>query len=123
MQPEHIITDEKIRLRKYDGFFDFALEWYQDKESLLLVDGKDEPYTMEKLQRMYEYLNEHGELYFIEYLVNGSFSPIGDVTFWQQDMPIVIGDKNYRGKGIGRKVVTALFHMKKRRRAAVTDCV
>ena len=31
------------------------------------------------------------------------------MTFWQEDMPIVIGDPNYRGKGIGRSVIQALI--------------
>jgi len=64
---------------------------------------------MEILSRMYNYLNNKGELYFIEILQGSEFTPIGDVTFWQQDMPIVIGDKNHRGKGIGYKVLTALI--------------
>ncbi|HEX3076083.1 MAG TPA: GNAT family N-acetyltransferase [Lachnospiraceae bacterium] len=38
------------------------------------------------------------------------FIPIGDVTFWQKDMPIVIGDKNYRGTGIGKLVVMSLLN-------------
>lgn len=108
-QPEYILIDDALRLRKYDGVYDFALEWYQDEETLLLVDGENAPYTMERLKRMYEYLNEHGELYFIEMLQEGEFVPIGDVTFWQEDMPIVIGEKSCRGKGIGRKVVNALI--------------
>ena len=57
---------------------------------------------------MYTYLNRMGELYFIEVLQDNAYKPIGDVTFWQEDMPIVIGDKSYRGKGIGKKVVRAL---------------
>jgi len=74
-----------------------------------LVDGVRTPYDADKLGRMYRYLNQHGELYWIEALENGSFRPIGDVTFWQEDMPIVIGEPAYRGKGIGRKVVSALI--------------
>ena len=38
----------------------------------------------------------------------GIWKPIGDVTFWQEDMPIVIGDPDYRGKGIGKAVIAAL---------------
>jgi RimJ/RimL family protein N-acetyltransferase len=64
---------------------------------------------MEKLERMYRYLNEHGELYFIEHMENGQFMPIGDVTFWQYDMPIVIGSQSYRGKGIGKCVIGSLI--------------
>ena len=107
-QPEAIEIDNTLRLRKYDGKYDFAYEWYQDIETVYLVDGVKEPYSFEQLGRMYGYLNEHGELYFIEAAENGDYRPIGDVTFRQSDMPIVIGDKNYRGKHIGRKVVAAL---------------
>ena len=107
-QPVVIQIDEFLRLRKYDGVYDFALAWYQDEETVYLVDGKRDPYTMERLGGMYRYLNNAGELYFIEALENGTYKPIGDVTFWQEDMPIVIGDRNYRGRKIGRRVVSAL---------------
>ena len=107
-QPAIIQIGHALRLRKYDGVHDFALEWYQDEETVYLVDGKRDPYTMERLGGMYRYLNNAGELYFIEALENGTYKPIGDVTFWQEDMPIVIGDRNYRGKKIGRKIVSAL---------------
>ena len=108
-QPAVIQIDESLRLRKYDGVHDFALEWYLDEETVYLVDGKRDPYTIERLGGMYRYLNNAGELYFIEVLENGTYKPIGDVTFWQEDMPIVIGDKKYRGKGIGKKVILKLI--------------
>ena len=108
-QPEMIQIDDALRLRKYDGVHDFALGWYQDEETVWLVDGKRNPYTPERLNGMYRYLNEAGELYFIEVCENGAYKPVGDVTFWQEDMPIVIGDPAYRGKGIGRKVISALI--------------
>ncbi len=90
-QPEYVIVSDDIRLRKFDNNFAFALEWYQDEETLMLVDGENEPYDMEKLCRMYSYLNEHGELYFIEVQDGDKYVPIGDVTFSCKDMPIVIG--------------------------------
>lgn len=108
IQPEYIQVDEHLRLRKYDGRHEFAFVWYQDIETVKLVDGVEKPYTMEKLNGMYSYLNQHGELYFIEALEGEFYVPIGDVAFWKDDMPIVIGDKRYRGKGIGKKVVRAL---------------
>ena len=108
-QPEIIQIDNTLRLRKYDGVHDFAEEWYLDEETVYLVDGKRDPYTIERLGGMYRYLNNAGELYFIEVFENGTYKPIGDVTFWQEDMPIVIGDPAYRGKGIGRKVISALI--------------
>ena len=108
-QPEVIQIDETLRLRKFDDHYDFALSWYQDEEMVYLVDGVRQTYTMEKLSQMYHYLNDAGELYFIEVMEKDMYKPIGDVTFWQEDMPIVIGDPEYRGKGIGRKVVSALI--------------
>jgi len=109
IQPEYIQIDEQLRLRKYDGKHDFAFEWYQDIETVKLVDGVEEPYSQGKLNGMYTYLDQHGELYFIEALEGDTYVPIGDVTFWQEDMPIVIGDKKHRGKGIGAKVVRVLI--------------
>ena len=103
-----ILINETLRLRRFDGNYDFAFEWYQDPETVLLVDGKAEPYSYETLTNMYNYLNGKGELYFIEVNENGKWKAIGDVTFWQEDMPIVIGERKYRGKGIGKKVVSAL---------------
>ena len=108
IQPVEIKVDERIRLRKYDGRIDFALQWYQDLDLVYLVDGVKEVYSYDKLKRMYDYLNCHGELYFIEVLENNKYMPIGDVTFYKDDMPIVIGDSKYHGKHIGRKVIFAL---------------
>ena len=106
----HVLCKDhiKLRLRKYDGHFDFAWPWYQDPETVRLVDGKTEPYSMERVEKMYTYLNAHGELYFIEIFRNNLWTPVGDVTFWQKDMPIVIGDPSLRGMGLGTKVVCCL---------------
>ena len=108
-QPDVIQIDDTLRLRKYDGNHDFALAWYQDEETVWLVDGNRNPYTVERLEGMYRYLNNAGELNFIEVLENGIYKPIGDVTVWQEDMPIVIGDPNYSGKEIGRRVILSLI--------------
>lgn len=62
------------------------------------MDGERAPYTDERVDRMYRFLDAHGELYFIEVLENGRYAPIGDVTFWQGDMPIIIGDSAYLGQ-------------------------
>lgn len=109
VQPQLIQIDASLRLRKYDGVYDFALPWYQDIEIVYLVDGVKEPYSMDKLTRMYHYLDHYGELYFIEVFVNDKFLPIGDVTFSQMDLPIVIGDLNYRHLGIASRVIKKLI--------------
>lgn len=108
-QPEVINIDEHLRLRRYDGKHDFAIAWYQDQELVRMIDGDTTPYSVEKVKRMYDYLERHGELYFIEVKEQDVFIPIGDVTFWQEDMPIVIGEIEYRSKGIGKKVVHTLI--------------
>lgn len=109
VQPEIIWIDEELRLRKFDGNYEFALEWYQDEELVYSVDNRKEPYDFEKLSRMYHYLNEMGELYFIEIKKGEEFEPIGDVTFSAQDMPIVIGEKKFRNYGVGAKIVKKLI--------------
>ena len=108
-QPEIIDVNEAIRLRKYDGMHGFAFEWYQDTETVYLVDGVREPYSHETLDAMYHYLDQRGEMYFIEQRRGDVFVPIGDVCFSDQDMPIVIGDRTCRGQGIGKQVVSALI--------------
>lgn len=108
-QPKYIQVNNVLRLRKYDGRFDFAYDWYQDGETCLMVNGAAAPMKQESITIMYEYLNAHGELYFIEYLENGYYVPIGDVTFWKEDMPIVIGNPVYRKWGLGYLVVKKLM--------------
>lgn len=109
-QPEILLIEKGLRLRKYDGPYSGALAWYQDEETLSLVDGPGwTPYDPAQLSKMYEYLNTAGELYYIEIENNGAHIPIGDVTLCRNDLPIVIGDKAYRGRGIGRKVLLGLI--------------
>ena len=107
-QPEYLMIDDKCRLRKYDGQADFALEWYLDPETVYLVDGIKTPYDINKLYRMYDYLNKHSEVYFIEVLQK-EWIPIGDVSFSLEDLPIVIGDNKYRQQGLGKKVIQTLI--------------
>ena len=108
-QPAFLEIDDTLRLRRYDGSFDFALAWYRDEELVYLVDGVRRTYDADGVRGMYGYLHRKGELYFIEAKTPEGWVPIGDVTFWQQDMPIVIGEADYRGHGVGKKVVRRLI--------------
>lgn len=109
-QPETLPISPALRLRRYTDDCAFALDWYQDEETLRLVDGVPQPYDLPRLYRMYHYLEARGEVYFIEWKAPDSpdFRPVGDVAFWPEDLPIVIGEKSLRGQGIGRAVVQAL---------------
>ncbi len=107
-QPETLPVSDTLRLRKYDGIHDFALSWYLDPETVRLVDGDDEPYTPELLNKMYTHQDAHGELYFIEVLENAGWRPIGDVCLSLDNFAIVIGEKDLRGKGVGTATVSAL---------------
>ena len=108
-QPACIQIDPTLRLRRYDGTADFAFTWYQDEETVYLVDGVRKPYSRETLYAMYKYLDARGELYFIEALTDGAWTPVGDVAFSREDMPIVIGEPAFRGRGLGRQVILSLM--------------
>lgn len=108
-QPDILPIGDTLRLRRFDGYFAFAFDWYHDVDTVYLVDGMKNPYSWEKLGRMYRYLDQRGELYFIEVSEDGSFRPVGDVCFSKDDLPIVIGEKACRGRGLGRKVISALI--------------
>lgn len=106
--------DDTLRLRPYDGVCEFALPWYQDAHTVWMVDHRTAPYDMELLKRMYAYLNEKGELYFIELLREGAYVPVGDVTLCQDDLPIVIAPE-FQGRGIGKRVLLGIIGEAKRR--------
>lgn len=110
-QPPYIDLENGIRLTAYDGRHDEALLWYADPyvyyNSEGITDGAipDSDY----INRMYNYLNQNSELYFIEALNAGTYIRIGDVAIKPINLPIVIGDDNYRGKGISKIVMTYAF--------------
>ncbi|WP_010632701.1 GNAT family N-acetyltransferase [Sporolactobacillus vineae] len=113
-QPEFIAINQHLRLHKFHEVDGRALDWYQDPQTLRLVDGPNrKPYDPTLLLRMYRFLDHHGELYYIEAIRAGVFLPIGDVTLEPDDLPIVIGNPNFRGKGIGTQVVQVLIRRAK----------
>jgi len=111
LQLNIINIDERLRLRtacKED--YKYALPWYQDKKILYYSEGvSDKSYDLEIINRMYIYLSDNGELYFIEVLDKKTWIPIGDVTLSDKMMPIVIGNKKYWGKGIAKKTLKTLI--------------
>lgn len=109
-QPEIITIDESLRLRRpSEKDWPLALKWYQDPEILYVAEGiTDSVYDYRTVCRMYEYLGDLGELYFIE-AFDHEWHPIGDVTLAESNLPITLGDKSKWGLGIGRKVLECLL--------------
>ena len=110
MTPSVLDISSDLRLVRLDAPPAAALSWYQDPETLWMVDGKREPYTPERLARMYDWLAERGELWFIEVRDEGTgvgWRPVGDVTLCPSDLPIVIGEKDQRARHVGRRVIGA----------------
>ncbi len=113
MMTKIIQIDDSLRLVPYflADHQDEALAWYQDVDLVELVDGIRIPYSSEKLNAMYSYLESHGDLFWIEFREKGEWLPIGDVTLSQENIPIVIGNPTYRYQGLGRKVLKVLIDL------------
>ena len=63
---EKRIVDQEITLIPYYPCPDITLEWYQDPDVCKQVDNIDYVYTPDLLDRMYTYLSEHGDCYYIQ---------------------------------------------------------
>ena len=103
-QPKLLEINKYLWLRKYDGYLDFALIWHQDLELVWLIDGDQECYSLDLLNRMYDYLSKNGECYFIEIFEDDQFIPIGDLTLFADDFAIAIGDRRYWKKDPERQI-------------------
>ena len=63
------IIDNELRLIPYYRNDEASLPWYQDLDVCKQVDNREEPYDVELLHRMYDYLTVHGDCYYIEIAV------------------------------------------------------
>jgi len=113
---KYLPITENIRLRPVSlDDLDIALPWYQDMEVLKYTAGieRSDPYDRETVRSMYHYLMSIGECYIIEVKEKSSWFPIGDVTLSEETIPIVIGKKEYWGRGIAKKVLLYLIRRAK----------
>lgn len=112
-QPDCLVIDDTLRLVNFNTDYKedylFILPWYQDLDTVWLFDGDRIPYTPELLTKMFDYLNASGELYIIEVWDQGEFRPIGDITFSVNDLPVVIWDPKWRGRGIVSRLLPKLI--------------
>ncbi len=105
------LWDGDLRLRELQAAdIDTALGWYQDPYVLRMSEGPAaEPFDRQRVERMYAVLGELGELYVIEVPEGDVWRAIGDATLARDTLPIVIGERRYRGKGIGGRVLDLLI--------------
>lgn len=113
-QPEIINIDGTLRLRAYDGNYLTGLPWYQNEAVYYNSEGitdKSKIPDAKWVENMYSAFSNSGksEMYFIEIKKNDTFIPIGDVALQEQNPPIVIGADEYRGIGIGKKVMSTVI--------------
>lgn len=111
-QPHIIYIDNSLRLIKYNGNYAIALEGYQDpyvyQNSEGIFDDSKKP-NMDYIKGMFEWLNNNGELYYIQIREGQNFVFIGDITIKDINPPITIWYEKYRGIGIGTKVMKAVI--------------
>lgn len=108
-----MLSDNVVRLRPFQndsGDIDRAVTWYQDPEVLYFSEGPGTlPFDRQRVERMYQFLAAHGELYWIDVWDNGQWWVVGDVTLSSDTMPIVIGERRWRSQGIGSRVLALLI--------------
>lgn len=112
-QPDIIKVSDNVRLKKYDGAYEKAIDGYRDPYVYQNSEGifdTDKIPDMEYVKGMFEYLDKAGEVYFIEVLEEGIWEAVGDVTVKDVNPPIAIWKEKYRGCGIGTAVMKVVIH-------------
>jgi RimJ/RimL family protein N-acetyltransferase len=106
-----VLQREAIRLRRVtaDEYVAIAWPWYQDAEVLRFSEGGEPPYDRTRMRRMYDALTAKGELYLVEIREAGAWRALGDAALLPDDVPIVIGRPDDRGRGLGAQVLQLLI--------------
>lgn len=102
-------VDDKLFLIPYYPNEETALAWYQDLELCRQVDNTDHVYSLERLRAMYNYLDTHGDCYYIQY--EGIL--VGDVTLQENAELSIVVCKEYQNRHIGRKCIENMVDLAK----------
>ena len=102
-------VDENIRLIPYFPNEEVTLKWYQDKELVKQVDNTDEIYNLDRLKDMYGYLDDNGELFYIEYKGN----LVGDICLRNNQEVCIVIEHDYQNRHIGRKCIRNILLLAK----------
>ncbi len=103
------IIDKEIKLFPYYRNDEVSLLWYQDLDVCKQVDNRDEPYDLELLHCMYDYLSSNGDCYYIEY--EGKL--VGDVSLRDNGEIAIVVCKEYQNRHIGRRCVLDMLKLAK----------
>ena len=101
------IVDREIVLVPYYPNYRTALAWYQDLDVCKQVDSRDHVYDLDLLKRMYQYLNRHGDLFYIKYRNR----LCGDVCLQPSGEVNIVISKPYQNKHIGRRVIGEIIRL------------
>lgn len=101
-----VIDDEIVLIRYYPNY-KTALAWYQDAELCKQADNRDSVYDLDLLKRMYQYLNKHGDLFYIKY--KGRLC--GDVCLQPDGGVCIVIAKPFQNQHIGRRVIGEIIRL------------
>ncbi len=103
------IIDKEIKLFPYYRNDEVSLPWYQNLDICKQVDNRDDPYDLELLHCMYDYLSSNGDCYYIEY--EGKL--VGDVSLRDNGEIAIVVCKEYQNRHIGRRCVLDMLKLAK----------
>ena len=103
------VVDEEVTLVKYYPNYKAALEWYQDLDVCKQVDNRGTVYDLPLLKAMYNYLNQHGDLFYIKYRNR----LCGDVCLQPNGEVNIVVAKPFQNKHIGRRVTNGIIQLAK----------
>lgn len=107
MKMQDRIIDKEITLIPYYRNDAVSFPWYQDLDVCKQVDNREEPYTLEVLHRMYDYLSSHGACYYIKY--RGTL--VGDVSLQENGEVAIVICKEYQNQHIGRRCIGEMLKL------------
>lgn len=102
-----IILPDQITLIPYYPASETTLGWYQDKTLCRQVDNIDSVYDLDKLNRMYRYLDTHGDLFYIA--CDGTLC--GDVCLQNTGELSIVICRAYQNRRIGRVVIRKMLEL------------
>ena len=106
---EEIIIENNLKLISYFPNQEITLKWYQDLDVCKQVDNIDIPYTIERLNAMYNYLSSNGYCYYIEF--NNTL--VGDVSIFNDNEIAIVISKEFQNQHIGRKCINQMILLAK----------